>query len=246
MTVALPDQQSTAISARVIEKQTLTADIVRLVFTHDDAFKFFAGQFVNLKRSDGLMRSYSIANTPHPDNLLEFHIRRLPNGQFSNWVHEELQVGDVLTLSEAQGSCLYLPGREEQALLLIGTGTGLAPLLGIINDALAQNHTGPIHLFHGSRHVDGLYLVNEMRELAAKFDNFYYTPCLSGENIIADFISGRVHDVALATTLTLKDWRVYLCGHPEMVSQTQRKAYLKGAKLSDIYMDAFHVNTQVL
>ncbi|MGZ4969192.1 MAG: 2Fe-2S iron-sulfur cluster-binding protein [Methylobacter sp.] len=241
MTVALPNSQGASIEAVVIKKQLLTPDIVHLVLEYKSQFNFFAGQFVNLKRPDGLTRSYSIANIPLPKNTLEFHIRRLPNGQFSSWVYDELELGAQLTISEAQGSCHYLPGRAEQPLMLVGTGSGLAPLYGIIADALAQKHSGPIHLFHGSRDLNGLYFVDEMRELAEKFNNFHYTPCVSGEDIEADHVRGRAHDIALSSAETLKGWRVFLCGHPEMVNQTKKMAFLKGASMADIYTDAFHV-----
>lgn len=241
MTIATPDQQGTLIEAHVVKKQMLTPDIVRLVLEYKTGFNFYAGQFANLKRSDGLIRSYSIANIPQHENVLEFHIRRLPKGQFSTWVHDELNTGDTLTISEAQGSCHYLSGRTEQPLLLVGTGSGLAPLYGIVTDALSQGHTGAIHLFHGSRNLDGLYLIDEMQELSMKFNNFYYTPCLSGEDVSDDYARGRAHDIALSFAQTLSGWRVYLCGHPEMVNQTKRMAYMKGASLNDIYADAFHV-----
>ncbi|MGZ4994426.1 MAG: 2Fe-2S iron-sulfur cluster-binding protein [Methylobacter sp.] len=241
MTVALPNSQGASIEAVVIKKQLLTSDIVHLVLEYKSQFNFFAGQFVNLKRPDGLTRSYSIANIPLPKNTLEFHIRRLPNGQFSSWVYDELELGTQLSISEAQGSCHYLPGRAEQPLMLVGTGSGLAPLYGIIADALAQKHSGPIHLFHGSRDLNGLYFVDEMRELAEKFNNFHYTPCVSGEDIEADHVRGRAHDIALSSAETLKGWRVFLCGHPEMVNQTKKMAFLKGASMADIYTDAFHV-----
>ena len=81
-----------------------------------------------------------------------------------------------------------------------------------------------------------------MRELEKKYPNFHYTPCLSGQTESdGDYAEGRAHDVALARIENLKGWRVYLCGHPEMVNQTKRIAYLKGASLSDIYADAFYV-----
>ncbi len=241
MTVALPSQQGASVEAVVIKKRLLTPDIVHLVLEYQTPFNFFAGQFVNLKRPDGLTRSYSIANIPHPKNTLEFHIRRLPNGQFSSWVYDEVELGAQLTLSEAQGSCHYLPGRAEQPLLLVGTGSGLAPLYGIIEDALAQEHSGPIHLFHGSRDLNGLYLIDEMRELAEEFDNFHYISCLSGEEIESNHVRGRAHDIALSSIETLNGWRVFLCGHPEMVNQTKKMAFMKGASMADIYTDAFHV-----
>ncbi len=241
MTVALPNQQGAFIEANVIKKQLLSPDIIHLVLEYQTPFNFFAGQFVNLKRPDGLIRSYSIANIPHAKNVLEFHIRRLPKGQFSNWVHEELKLGTALSLSAAQGACHYVPGRATQPLLLIGTGSGLAPLYGIIADALTQGHQGPIHLFHGSRDLNGLYFIDELRELSEKFNNFHYVASISGDNIDSKHVKGRANDIALASIDSLSGWRVFLCGHPEMVNQSKKMAFMKGASMADIYTDAFHV-----
>ncbi|WP_333877073.1 FAD-binding oxidoreductase [Methylobacter sp.] len=114
MTVALPNRQGASIEALVIKKQLLTPDIVHLVLEYETQFSPLS---FNLKRPDGLARSYSIANIQLPKNTPEFHIRRLPHGQFSSWVYDELEIGAQLAISEAQGSCHYLPQREEQPLM---------------------------------------------------------------------------------------------------------------------------------
>lgn len=240
MAVALPGHEIAHITATVSHKELLSLDIMRLVLSFQEPFHFYAGQFVNLTRFDGLTRSYSIANLSGKDKVLEFHIKHLPHGRFSSWVHHELSIGCLLTVSEAKGSCHYLPGNLEQPILLIGTGSGLAPLSGIINDALDKNHSGPIKLYHGSSEPQGLYLVDEMHTLAKTFHNFEYYPCVSLAMASHPFKQGRAHDVALADLPSLSGWRVYLCGHPEMVQQGKMLAYLKGASLNDIYADAFY------
>jgi len=123
--------------------------------------------------------------------------------------------------------------------LLIGTGTGLAPLAGIIADALAHQHSGLIHLFHGSQYAGGLYLVEAMRQLASQHENVNYTACVSRAPAPEGFAQGRANELALETYPDLKGWRVYLCGHPDMVKITQQRAFLAGAKMRDIYADAF-------
>ncbi len=193
----------------------------------------------NLQRKDGLTRSYSIANIPQLSNTLEFHIRRLDNGRFSAWLHDEINVGDAIAVSEPRGHCFYLPERHDQGILLVGTGTGLAPLAGILTDALAHGHTGPIHLFHGSREVEDLYRITEMQTLAEQHPNFHYTPCLSGKHVPAGFMAGRANEIALSHITHLKDWRVFICGHPDMVNLMKIQAFLKGAASGDIYTDAF-------
>jgi len=239
MVIKLPDQSEFYTEGTVVVNQLLNRNTLLLIIAFKDAFEFNAGQFVNLQRPDGLTRSYSIANIPQASNTLEFHIRRLPDGRFSEWLHDEIKTGDTIAVSEARGHCFYLPERKEQGLVLAGTGTGLAPLAGILTDALGHGHSGPIYLFHGSREVDDLYWVDEMRILAEQHQNFYYIPCLSGEHVPEGFTPGRVNEVALATLTDLKDWRVFLCGHPEMVNQMKKMTFLKGASMKDIYADAF-------
>lgn len=241
MEITLNSQPSFPNTGLVVEKVMLNSETVLLTIQCEKPLDFYAGQFVNLQRADGLARSYSIANSRLHTTKLSFHIRRLPSGRFSEWTHNELQVGDRLKISQPQGLCFYLPDRPTQNLLLIGTGSGLAPLAGIISEALQQGHTGDIYLFHGSRTVDGLYWIDEMQDLARQHPNFHYTPCVSSGEAPSGFAAGRANEVAIQALPKLKDWRVYLCGHPDMVNQTKIQTFLKGASSTDIYADAFHV-----
>lgn len=239
MTLKLPELSEFYTAATVITHSMLNRNTLLLVLAFADAFEFKAGQFVGLQRPDGLTRSYSIANTPHAGNTLEFHVRILEGGRFSQWLRDEISVGDSIAVSEAHGHCFYLADRREQGMLLVGTGTGLAPLAGILTDALAQGHTGPIYLFHGSRDLGDIYRVEEMRALSQRYPNFHYQPCLSGEHVPDGYVKGRVNEVVLATLSNLKGWRVFLCGHPDMVNQMKTQVFLKGAASADIYTDAF-------
>jgi NAD(P)H-flavin reductase/ferredoxin len=239
MVIKLPDQSEFYTEGTVVVNEMLNRNTLLLIIAFKDAFEFNAGQFVNLQRADGLTRTYSIANTPQESNTLEFHIRRLAGGRFSEWIHDDLKAGDTIAVSEPRGHCFYLPERSEQGLLLVGTGTGLAPLAGILTDAFEHNHSGPIYLFHGSREVEDLYRIDEMRRLAGQHQNFHYIPCISGNHVPDGFIHGRANEVALATLADLKGWRVFLCGHPDMVNQMKMMTFLKGASTADIYADAF-------
>ncbi len=241
LSIKLPDQSEFYTEGTIVANQMLNRNTILLSIQCQDALEYKAGQFVNLQREDGLIRSYSISNTPQETKTLEFHIRRLPGGRFSEWVHDELKIGDVIAVSEPQGHCFYLPDRKEQGILLIGTGSGLAPLAGILTDALSHGHAGPIHLFHGGREQEDLYRIDELRSLAEIHPNFYYTPCISGPHVPEGFSKGRANDVALNTVTDLKGWRVFLCGNPDMISQMKTVVFLKGASMKDIYTDPFLV-----
>lgn len=224
----------------VIDKMELTPHILQLRLQPQSPFEFQAGQFINLHRPDGLIRSYSIASLPS-EQMVELHVERLPNGKMGSWLHEQVGCGDQLEIDGPHGNCFYLTGKPQQKLLLIGTGSGLAPLWGIARSALEHGHQGEIHLFHGSRSAEKLYLVDELKALARKHSNFFYTPCVSGDNN-AGFTTGRANEVALQQFPKLGGWGVYLCGHPEMVSNTKRDSFLAGASFQDIYADPFTIS----
>lgn len=225
--------------ARVSGKEQLAADIFRLRLEPASALDYRPGQFVNLRRADGLVRSYSIASVPALDSGLELHVQRRRNGAMSQWIADTVRVGDAIDLGGPGGNCFYLPGNRHDPLLLIGTGSGLAPLLGIARDALSQGHQGAVDLYHGSRGLAGLYGRAQLLALAAQYANFHAHFCVSDEAADAQCLSGRVKDIALSRHTDLSGFRVYLCGAPQMVREAQKAAYLGGARMQDIHADAF-------
>lgn len=239
MLVAVRDGAGSSFEALVLSLDKLSADVVRLRLARPDNYDYFPGQFLNLSNDTGVTRSYSLASVPELDDFLELQIRHVSDGKVSGWVAGKLRVGDVVTISQAAGQCSYLPGREEQSLLLVGTGTGLSPLLGIARDALRQGHRGPVHLYHGSRSSEGLYLVAELSEIAEANGGFHYHPCVSRGTSPQGSRSGRADDLALEDFPQLSGWRVFLCGREEMVKAMQKKTFLAGASMKDIFADPF-------
>lgn len=239
LTLVLPGDSSPSFETEVIEKKLLCKDVMRLQLTLPDGFEYRAGQFINLFKNESTIRSYSIVSVPSLEDYIELHIKRIPGGQVSNWIHDELQPGQKFRISNAIGDCFYIEGRPDQNLLLIGTGTGLAPLFGIVRQALLVGHSGDIHLFHGSATADGLYYVDELRDLARDMKNFHYVPCVSREQDHDGFTHGRANDLALQQFPDLKGWRAFLCGNPSMIEKTKLKIYLAGASLNDILTDPF-------
>jgi NAD(P)H-flavin reductase/ferredoxin len=246
LTVRFADHAVRRARAVVKRVDRLTESVARVLLSCDEPFDYFPGQFVNVVRaSDGLVRSYSIASLHSPDGVpagddhLELHVRKVAGGQMSTWFHDEAADGEVLELRGPAGDCFYVAGRPEQPILLIGTGTGLAPLQAIARDALRHGHTGPIRLYHGGLDEAGLYHGDELRRLAADHPTFEYHPCVVNGPAAADVRVGAIDKVVLADLPKLAGWRVFLCGNPTLVNALRKRIYLAGAKMSDIYADAF-------
>lgn len=224
--------------ARIEAIDPLNSSVVRVRVRAENPIQYRPGQYVNIVRDDGLVRSYSIASVPEEDDGLELHVAAVANGKMSGWLHSGQALGAAIALLGPAGNCFYVPGAPEQPLFLAGTGTGLAPLYGIVRDALRREHAGPIYLFHGSVRPEGLYLVEELRALAARHANFQYHACaLEGET--DGVVTAPIDRFSLQTVPSLKAFKVYLCGHPDLVRAMQRKTFLAGASLSAIYADAF-------
>ncbi len=239
--VCLPDTQQLRIAASIVGRRALADDVMELSLRTSEPFSYRAGQYVTLWRDAELGRSYSLANLPQTDGLLQFHIRRIEGGAFSGWIHDSARVGDALDVQGPMGDCFYTADDPEQKLLLIGTGTGLAPLYGILQDALAQGHRGAIHLFHGALARDGLYLHDSLTELAAQHNKLHYHACVlhGDDEPAADIRAGDVGALALERIGTPAGWKCYLCGDPTLVNGLRKKLFLAGAAMKDIHADAF-------
>ena len=216
----------------------LSPDVMQVRLRCDDPISFRAGQYVTLIRENGLSRSYSIASLPE-DGDLELHVRRIAGGRMSGWLHGEAKIGDRVSVLGPSGECFYVPGREDQPLVLAGTGTGLAPLYGILRDALRHGHHGPVHLFHGALHRGGLYLVEELRRLVAQHPHVEYTPAVLNGDSAEDVAVGSIDHVVLKRLPKLSGWRGFVCGDPALVQNLKKKLFLAGIASRDIYADAF-------
>ena len=226
------------VGATITARSLLSRDVLQVRLHCHSAINFRAGQYITVVREDGLARSYSIASLPE-EGELELHVRRVAGGQMSGWLHQEARIGEPLTVLGPSGECFYVPGKEEQPILLVGTGTGLAPLYGIVRDALRRQHRGPIHLFHGALHSGGLYLVEELRRLANRHSHLEYTPAVLNGSESDGIAVGSIDQIVLKRFPKLSGWRGYICGDPELVKSLKKKLFLSGMASRDIYSDAF-------
>lgn len=236
LTIAVDDEPPQ--DAEVVAIEPLSADVVRLRLRPLTPLVHRAGQFITLLRADGLARSYSLANLPD-DDALELHVRVLPHGRMSQWIAHDLRPGDHLRLRGPEGDCFYTDGNPEQPLLLIGTGTGLAPLYGIARDALHRGHTGPITLLHGAVVPAGHYLVDVLKDMSRAHANFSYLRCALHGEAAEGLQIGGIEAVAATLHPKLAGHRVFLCGDPERVQALRKQCFLRGARMNQILADAF-------
>lgn len=238
--VSLSGARALEVPARLSTVERLSSDVLRVQVQTLRPLAFRAGQYITLSRPDGLARAYSIASRPetHRD-LLELHVRVLASGRMSGWLAGPDAVGSAVSVRGALGDCFYVPGNAEQPLILIGTGTGLAPLWGVLQDALAHDHSGPIELWHGARAASGLYLERELCALQGRHPQLRYRRCVLEGPDQAGVEVGQLDALVLQHTPSFAGRRVYLCGDPSLVQRLKRQVFLRGASLREVHADAF-------
>jgi CDP-4-dehydro-6-deoxyglucose reductase, E3 len=214
----------------------LGGDVVRLRLEHGPDFAYRPGQFVELIAEDGLGRHYSLASHPEEDRFIELHVRLHPGGRMSGLIAERLAPGHRMHVAGPLGTCVYAGIDPDQPICLVGSGTGLAPLVGILRDAWRRGHRGPIRLYHGVRAPDGLYLHDHLDALARERKNFTYAPrALS----VPSPEGGDVAAAVLERETALAETAFFLCGGERLVARLKRELYLKGAPLKQLRSDVF-------
>jgi len=226
------------IGAVIAYLNDLSATVKQVRLSCDAPVDFRAGQYITIVREGGLARSYSIASLPE-DGAIELHVRLIPNGRMSGWIHHGARPGNRVTILGPSGESFYVPGQADQPLLLAGTGTGLAPLWGVLRDALRNGHRAPIHIFHGATRLDGLYLCDELRRLADEHELVNYTAVLLNGEPSRGIAIGAIDHAILERFPKLAGWRTYLAGDPGVVQSLRKKVFLAGAASRDIFADAF-------
>lgn len=230
-------------ASRVTSVEALSPEVLRVRLEAPEAFVYRAGQYLQLEREGGVTRPYSLASVPGAPEL-ELHVRRIAGGVMSDWLPTAL--GEPVMLRGPFGECFYFDQEPERPLLLAGTGTGLAPLLGVVRAALAAGHRAPIHLYHGSASVEGLYLLDELARLAAAAPGLRVVcSTLSGQGALqasrpsCPVMAQPLDRLILDDPLDFAECRVYLCGNPDLVARLRQRVYLSGAPRSRIHCDPF-------
>lgn len=214
------------------ERHILTAELVRSVDLSENTkhlefrvpgmekFEFTAGQFVSMKAfPDGreITRAYSIASPPRHDNTFDLCLNRVEDGYFSNFLCDLEPRAEVSFHGPHGYFVLKQPVRDS---VFIATGTGIAPIRGMLQWLLAESgrqNGKEFWLVFGTRHERGLYYHAEFQALEKRNPNFHYLPTLSRENPGWSGARGYVQEHVREIVAGRRDMDAYICGLKEMV-----------------------------
>jgi len=216
---AAKDLQIRKMPCRVqaIERPADDVLVLRLRLPQNERLQYLAGQYLDIHMKDGQRRSFSMANPPHQDDVLELHIRNY-GGAFSRFAFEQLKERDILRF-EGPFGMFFLREDSAKPIVFVASGTGFAPIKAIIEHALHAGVDRPMVLYWGGRKRADLYLDALPRQWQREHSGFRYVPVLS-EPQPGDDWSGRtglVHRAVMDDLPDLSGHQVYACGNPLMV-----------------------------
>lgn len=225
--------------AMITELYPLTHNVICMKLLTGQLERWIPGQYLTLTNPDGLSRSYSIANIPSEDGCIELHIKLTEDGKMSQWLRATATVDTTVTIRGPFGKCYYLnPDNAAFDMLLIGTGTGLAPLLAIVKMALRERHTGKITLIHGGLQDGDIYYAEALLALASLHENFSYFPCvLKSEGLYPE--ADIFDKAASCLSSDIKNTHAYVCGPKATTQQLKTRLFLAGVPSANLFSDAF-------
>jgi len=246
---AVRDIEVRMLPARVIEKTVLSSNVVRLRLKLPSAqrLQFLAGQYVDVLLPDGRKRSFSIASCPSLEDEIELHIRHIEGGDFTGFVFDELRERDILRFEGPLGNFFVRNDEPQRPLIMMGGGTGFAPLKSMIENLLESGDRREIRLYWGARTPSGLYLDELPASWARKHRHIHYRRALSenGAATDQDHFRGLVHEAVLDENPDLSSFDVYMSGPPAMIDAAKGSFLSHGALIDRLYYDSFEFGLDV-
>ena len=220
---------------RLTDSVMISRNVRRLRFVRSDGgtFAYRPGEFVSLQLPDEngeiFKRSYSIATVaddPAAATELELVASHVEHGKATRWFWHAAP-GSEIAYAGPHGQLVW-PETLPKRLLLIATGTGVAPYRSMLKQMQPALQSGlQVELLFGVREQAEAFYLDDFRAQAAAFPGFHFTLCVSRAAVSApDEFAGRVTDKLQQLQPQASDDLVYLCGNPAMVDEVFER--LKG------------------
>lgn len=236
--IVMPEAKT--LPCRIQSLDRLSADVVRVVLRlpPGSPLTFLPGQYIDVIGSEGLRRSYSVANAPREDKTLELHIREVPNGEMSQYWFGGAKANDLLRLRGPLGT-FFLREQAGMDLVLLATGTGIAPVKAILEglaflDEAARPNS--VTVYWGGRHPEDLYWTPPDRP------DLRFVPVLSRAGPQWTGARGYIQQALLSDLGPSPDvsrLRVYACGSDTMIHSAQERLRAAGLPDRHFHSDAF-------
>lgn len=230
-------------TAKVIGVRQLTHDVRQVDFglIEPPEIRFKAGQFVSFEVPDArtgrtVTRPYSIVSSPSSLHMVSLLLNLVPHGPGSTYLFG-LREGDETRFSGPAGN-FYLRDDPRRDLLLVATGTGIAPIRSMLLANADRPQPSRTTLFWGLRSQRDLYYGDELARMSRDLPGSSHVITLSRPEPGWQGPSGRVTTLIEREVHDVKRFAVYLCGNSGMITDVTRIIQAKG--LCPIFREKYY------
>jgi len=208
-------------------------------------FRFEPGQYLTLRtavQGSELRRSYSICAAP--GEALRVGVRRVPGGAFSNWLHQNLQRGDILDVMEPQGRFGAALAQRPRHVLAVAGGSGITPVLSILKALLAGDPQAQATLLYANRSAASTMFKEELEDLKNRhLTRLALHPVFSREVVDSPLNAGRLDADRLAIFLRLAGPvdEAFVCGPHAMNDEIEAALRAGGVAPERIHVERFGI-----
>jgi len=246
---SVADMPRRVLGLNVLDKQRLAPDVMRLVLQPPAGrpLMYLAGQYLDVLLAGGRRRAFSIANAPHLGPAIELHVRHVAGGDFTNFVFNDLALGDVLRVEGPLGT--FVPREDsERPMLFVAGGTGFAPVKALIEHFLHLGTRRPMTLYWGARAPEELYLRALPQRWAEQSSILKFNAVVSDLERLGDsgLRGGLVHEAVLEDHADLAGFDVYMSGPPALIDAGRRSFVDAGLPEDRLFYDSFDYAPDVL
>ncbi len=227
--------------ARVEVRQLLSPTVMQLKLKLPRAarLQFLAGQYVDILLPGGKRRAFSIASPPSQTDYLELHVKHVDGGGFTGHVFNGMEEKEILRMEGPLGT-FFIRHDNDRPIVMMGGGTGLAPLKSMLEDMLRQGDERPVALYWGARTREELYQHELLVEWAGRFNNLDYVPVLSDAPPGTwQGRTGWVHDAVAEDFESLGPVDIYMSGPPAMIEAGRERFLREGLPEDRLFYDSF-------
>lgn len=226
-------------TGEVVHHERLSWDLAVIRVKTDHPVPYEAGQYVSVEvpQRPRLWRYLSPANAPNDDGVMEFHVRAVEGGWVSRAMVGHVRPGDQWRIGAPMGR-LTVDRENSSDLLMVGGGTGIAPLRAIIDELSQYGENPRVQLFYGGRTREDLYELDNLRQVAATNPWLTVTGVLENDPEFEGVEHGTLANVVSAYG-AWENWEALISGSPDMIRNTVSKMLVAGTQLDHIRYDPF-------
>lgn len=241
--LALPEVKTHP--CRIQSLESLAPDVIKVTLRLPPAiqFPFHPGQYIDVLGPSGLRRSYSLANAPASNKLLELHVRAVPGGLMSEYWFSQAKTNDLLRLNGPLGT-FFLRDCTGLDVIFLATGTGIAPVKAMlegIEQLAVTERPRSVRVYWGGRSLADHYM-----DMASVPHVGRYTPVLSQPPSDWTGARGHIQDVLMAEVTDFSNTLVYACGSDLMIHAARSALVAAGLPGRRFFSDAFVSSANVV